>query len=258
MMGMAELVRQETPEERELGRKRAELAALEGELAERELILATLKGELVAFEKKYLRTVGRKYVELDEVCAKMYEAEARLVPADEPAQQRAEEGRRQAEESARVVKKEVNEGDDAKDEGFDPTDVLKKLYRDLAKTVHPDLAEEEKDRARRHQFMIRANEAYERSDENALRAILREWQDSPEFIRGEGVVAELVRMIRTIARAEAHIGVIDDKIAEAKRSDLYRLKLKTAEAEAEGRDLLGEMSGKLEDEIAEVRKRLSS
>src|SRR4051812_18519743 len=98
---MSDLVRQQSPEERELEKKRAELAAMEEKLAEKELILATLKGELTAFEKKYLRTVGRKYVELDEVCAKMYEAEARLAPADEPAQVRAEEGRRQAEESGR-------------------------------------------------------------------------------------------------------------------------------------------------------------
>ena len=78
-----DLLRQQSPEERELEKKRAELKQIEAELAERELLLATLSGELAAFEKKYLRTVGRKYAELDEVCAQIYEVEARLAPADD-------------------------------------------------------------------------------------------------------------------------------------------------------------------------------
>jgi hypothetical protein len=43
-------MRRQTPEERELDRKRAELARLEAELAQRELDLATLQAEPRAFE----------------------------------------------------------------------------------------------------------------------------------------------------------------------------------------------------------------
>ena len=49
------LARTETPEERELAKKTA-LTALEGQLAERELDLATLEAEIRAFEARYLRT----------------------------------------------------------------------------------------------------------------------------------------------------------------------------------------------------------
>jgi len=48
-----------TPEERELAKKRAELTALDGKLAERELDLVTLQAEIRSFAARYLWTVGR-------------------------------------------------------------------------------------------------------------------------------------------------------------------------------------------------------
>jgi hypothetical protein len=68
-----DLVRRQTPEERELENKRARLAALEVELAQRELDLATLKAELQTFEARYLREVGVFYAELDEIEAEIAE-----------------------------------------------------------------------------------------------------------------------------------------------------------------------------------------
>lgn len=56
-----------TPEEQELEKKSAELLALETELAQRELELATLRADLRAFEARYIGTVGVLYAELDEI-----------------------------------------------------------------------------------------------------------------------------------------------------------------------------------------------
>lgn len=53
-----DIVNRMTPEERELETKRSLLATLESELAGRELELATLRGTLNAFKKKYLSIVG--------------------------------------------------------------------------------------------------------------------------------------------------------------------------------------------------------
>jgi hypothetical protein len=56
-----EIIKNQTPEERELEKKQAELSSLEAELIQRELDLATLRAELADFESRYLRTVGILY-----------------------------------------------------------------------------------------------------------------------------------------------------------------------------------------------------
>ena len=67
-----QLVRTQSPEERELELKRAELAALEQELVERELDLSTLQQALAKFERDYLRIVGRRYATLDAINARVF------------------------------------------------------------------------------------------------------------------------------------------------------------------------------------------
>ena len=56
------------PEEEELLRKREELAAVRAALAERELELIDFRGQLAAFEGRYLRQVGMLYAELERMC----------------------------------------------------------------------------------------------------------------------------------------------------------------------------------------------
>lgn len=82
-----------SPEARELEKKRAELATLETRLAERELDLATLQAELRSFERTYVRIVGTRLAELDEIQAQIAEAEARSKPKDRKAQERAAQAR---------------------------------------------------------------------------------------------------------------------------------------------------------------------
>ncbi len=62
-----------SPEEEELHRKRGELENLRSELAESELELATLRSELIAFERRYLEVVGSRYAELDALEAQIAE-----------------------------------------------------------------------------------------------------------------------------------------------------------------------------------------
>ncbi|MBK7599652.1 MAG: hypothetical protein IPJ07_14470 [Acidobacteria bacterium] len=111
-----------SPEERELDKKRKELADLEIELADRELELATLKAELNQFENRYLRIVGWRYAELDKINAQIAETQARLKPEDKGARRQAEQYRQQAEESAQESKALEELPAKAK---FKPTDELK-------------------------------------------------------------------------------------------------------------------------------------
>ena len=248
-----DITRTQTPEERELDRKLYELSELETELAQRELDLATLQAELHTFEAKYIRIVGIRYTELDEIEAQIAEAEARLKPKDNKIQEEAAQARDQAQASAQAA----GIAQEPREEKFSPSESLKKLYREVAKCIHPDLATDEKERSRRQQLMTDANRAYEEGDEAKLRAILAEWESSPESVEGEGTAAELVRVIRKIAQVEKRLRVIETEITQLEESDLYQLKTKVEAAENEGRDLLDEMASRVKEEIASASERLA-
>ena len=68
--------------EREVAAKRAELAEAESRLVERELDFATLLLEWRTFERRYLRQVGVKLAEIDEVEAQIKEEQRRRNPSD--------------------------------------------------------------------------------------------------------------------------------------------------------------------------------
>jgi hypothetical protein len=248
------LTRRQTPEERELENKRTQLAALETELAQRELDLATLKAELTVFETRYLREVGVLYAELDEIEAQIAEAQAHLNPQNQQAQKQASQARAQAQESAQAARAAQKPGEQKK---FTASESLKKLYRDLAKSIHPDLATDEAEHARRQRLMTEANQAYADGDETKLQAIIREWESSPESVKGEGTGAELIRIIRKIAQVEERLRSIEAEILELKASDLYQLKAKVEKAESEGQEPLGEMASQIKQQITEARERLA-
>src|SRR5438093_3866977 len=90
----------EPVEETELTKKEAELAAVEELLFWKEAELDTLFARLQSFEKRYLRLLAAKYVELDELNAQIAEAEARLNPYDLLAQERARIFRNRANQNA--------------------------------------------------------------------------------------------------------------------------------------------------------------
>jgi hypothetical protein len=250
---ITDITRTETPEERELSRKLCELSELETALAQRELDLATLKAELHTFETKYIRIVGVCYAELDEIEAQIAEAEARLKPKDNKIQEKATQARAQAQESAQAA----GVAQEPTEEKFEPSENLKKLYREVAKRIHPDLAIDEKERTRRQQLMADANRAYEEGDEAKLRAILEEWESSPESVKGEGTATELVRVIRKIAQVENRLRVIETNIAHLEDSDLYQLRTGVEAAENKGRDLLAEMALRVKEKIALANERLA-
>jgi len=104
--------------------------------------------------------------------------------------------------------------------------------------------------------MAEANRAYEEGDEARLEAILHEWETSPDFIKGEGIGADLIRIIRKIAQVQERLRVIATEIVQLKQSDLYQLKIKVEEAENESRDLLGKMASRLDEQIAFAKQSL--
>ena len=247
------IIPKQTPEEKELLHKRDQLSTLEDELSQRELDLATIKADLLVFEGRYLRIVGVKYAELDEIKAQIAEIMAQRNPVDKDAQEKATEARSQAEESARATE---SRQDEKQQNHFEPSDDLKKLYREAAKAVHPDLATDEKARIARQAMMIEVNLAYEKGDTERLRSILHQWENSPDSVEGEGTGAELIRIIRKIAQVEERLSAIDIAIAGLESSDLWLLREKVEDAEKEGRDMLAEMAISIESQIVEAKNRL--
>ena len=214
--------------------------------------LATLQAELQAFERRYLNTVGVRYAELDEIEAQIAKSLAQSNPQNAEGRTRAERARAQADESARATQNAKTGS-----QKFEPSASLKKVFRDAAKRFHPDLATEGADRARRTKLMSEINAAYGAGDEARLQQILHDWEEGAESIVGEGIGTELVRIIRKISQVEERLRVIEAQSARLKTSDLSELRKKVAAAEAEGRDLLAEMTVHVNSKISAARQRFA-
>jgi uncharacterized protein YydD (DUF2326 family) len=243
----------QTPEEKELARKQVRLFALAETLGQSELELATIKADLLAFEARYLRIVGVKYAKLDEIEAEIAETEARLQSVNQRAQEKASAARNQADQSARTARSIQEEPIH-----FEPSDDIKKLYREAAKAMHPDLATDGEARIARQAMMVEVNLAYEKGDVEKLRSMVNRWENSPDSVEGEGTGVELVRIIRKIALVEERLRYIDGEITELKATDLWRLKEQVEDAQKEGKDMLTEMIISIESRIVEAEGRLDS
>ncbi|MGD1096783.1 MAG: hypothetical protein ABSB35_32920 [Bryobacteraceae bacterium] len=242
-----QIIRQLKPEEEELFRKREELAAIRATLAERELELVDLRTQLAAFEGRYLRQVGSLYAELDEWKARISELEARFDPSA-AAKERADEAREQARQTH-----EDAHGKGAETHDFTPSPELKSLYREVARRIHPDLSRDSSDQERRTRFMAEANRAYEAGDAGALERILDEYHDGADAVEGEGIGAELIRLIRQISQARERISAIEQESAALHQSEIALLKKQAEEREQEGRDLLAELAIAVREEIERAK-----
>jgi hypothetical protein len=249
-----------TPEEEELARKKAVLADLEAQLADRELERASLLAELVHFEKHYLQTVGRRYAILDDLKAQTAEARARKQPHRPETREDARQARSKAQESARAAG--VDGPGEPLPNGAAPpaephrSESLRKLYRQAAKLLHPDQTLDGSEKERRHHLMADLNAAYARGDEERIRAILRDWHASPESVQGDGPGAELVRVIRTIAQVEKRLKAIAAELEQIRTGELFKLKQAVEDARATGRELLKDLAAQLDRDIADARDEL--
>jgi hypothetical protein len=249
-----ELARHQTPEGAEFEEKRKLLESLEGELADSELELATLKGELGAFENEYIQRVVANYAILDDLTAQIAELLASESPEDAVRQESANEAREQASESAEASGRA---DPDRPMEPFTPTQTLRDLFKKLAKKYHPDKAETPEQKARYEEIFKEIGRAYHDGDEERMREVERELASSPDEVTGDSIAEQLVRAIRTIAQMRGRIEAIAVVITELAESDLYRLREQVREAEQAGRDLFAEMAAAVDAEIELARARLN-
>lgn len=244
----SEVTRRLTPEEEEVRRKREELANLRAALADGELELTDLQSKLAAFEGRYLREVGALYAELDEWNARIREIEAKRNPSP-AADLRADEARKQADRAYR----EANDPRAAATDFACPPE-LKSLFREVAKRIHPDLARDAVDQARRTRSMAEANRAYQAGDADSLRRILIEYEDGADGVEGDGIGPELIRLIRQISLAKSRLLAIQNNIEALLKSEIALFNARAESARQDGRDLLAELAATVRQQIAVARK----
>jgi hypothetical protein len=168
--------------------------AAEQALIEYEIAVETFRVEIENFSRLHHQKLGPMYARLDELEARI--AEARAARSGDPEDVRkAEEARARVmpmpgveelfhgwmdgeglfpEASAMLTDQPVRPPQRVR-----PSEEARKLYRELARKAHPDLAQEDAERARREEFITRVNAAYARGDEALLRELAEEWAAGP-------------------------------------------------------------------------------
>jgi hypothetical protein len=132
---------------------------------------------------------------------------------------------------------------------------LKALYREVAKTIHPDLAGPGLADTLRHELMAKANRAYAEDDRCTLQEILRNWRRLPDQGKGDGAIAGVIRQM---ARERQEIRAVSAKVAELKGSYVWRFKKRVAANLAMGVDLLADMVADTDLEIDRALRRLAA
>lgn len=257
---MSNIIPKKTPEQEELEAKQAELAKLKHQLAELELELSTIRGTLYQFNVNYLNALGERFVLIDELKERI----ARIIaistdPTDTDRARQNAEAVEEATTQSRATGEEVREyvRPDFERGSFEPTPVLKDLFRKAAKLTHPDLAKDDTDRTRRAKLMAKINTAYESGDTERLQQLMGEAESHGNEVEDEGIGAKLVRMIRQIAAVKKRLERATKEIDDLQSSDPWKLYESYSAGYQKGLDLFETLGTELDDQIEEFQRRLA-
>ncbi|MEN8649698.1 J domain-containing protein [Streptomyces sp. 21So2-11] len=180
--------------ERPEARLEKAVRAAEQALIEFEIAVETFRVEVENFSRLHHEKLGPMYARLDELDAQLAEARAGL-SGDPEDLRKADELRAlvmpmpgveelfhdwmdsdglSPEASAMLTGQAVQPPKRVR-----PSEEARKLYRELARKAHPDLAQDEPERERRDEFITRVNAAYGRGDVAQLKQLAAEWAAGP-------------------------------------------------------------------------------
>ncbi|MFE6197143.1 hypothetical protein [Streptomyces sp. NPDC057838] len=230
-----------TPED-EAARPEARLEravrAAEQALIEYEIAVETFRVEVENFSRLHEQKLGPLYARLEELDARILEARAAR-SGDPEDRRRAEEARARLAPIPGVEELLHGWMDDSglfpeavamlteqavrPPRRVRPSEEARKLYRDLARKAHPDLAQEERERERREEFITRVNAAYARGDEAELRELAEEWAKGPELERGPSRAEELYARLEWLAQRKELLALLARELEDSAIGHMLQL-----------------------------------
>ncbi|MER8005246.1 MULTISPECIES: J domain-containing protein [unclassified Streptomyces] len=213
--------------------------AAEQALIEYEIAVETFRVEVENFSRLHHQKLGPMYARLDELDAQIAEARAER-SGDPEDRRRADEARARVmpmpgveelfhgwmdgeglfpEAAAMLTDQPVRPPQRVR-----PSDEARKLYRELARKAHPDLAPDDTERQRREEFITRVNAAYARGDETLLRELAEEWAKGPAPAeRGPSRSEELYARLEWLAQRKELLSLVAKELEEGAIGSMLRL-----------------------------------
>ena len=217
------------------------LAELHVQAAELERAYETEKSKIREFEKRWKPAVGKRYIELEDVKEKA----ASL---------------RRLMKLARAGKLDSGldrpRSGEAPHESFRPDVAVRKLFRALARRIHPDLTDDFEDRRLRHELMAEATRAYRNRDHRRLQWLLEHWEANPGLAKGRDVDSRIVRANQQIAWERYRIQDLHHEIAGLGASPSAEIMREVQEATRHGRNLVAEMRNRVLSDLVQAKSEL--
>ncbi|MFI7324442.1 hypothetical protein ACIBQ3_07105 [Streptomyces rubiginosohelvolus] len=263
--------RPEDAESRPEDRLARAVQVAEQALIEFEIAVETFRVEVENFSRLHHQKLGPMYARLDELDALI--AEARAAKTGDP------EDERKARE-ARAVVMPMPGVDELFHDWMDtdglspeaaamlteqpvrppkrvrPNEEARRLYRELARKAHPDLAQDEVERQRRDEFIARVNAAYGRGDVELLKELAAEWEAGP--VQPPAPLSEseeLYARLEWLSRRKELLTVLAKELEDGAIGSMLRMAPDDPDQLLEdiAEQLLGEVSRR-EAELAEMTR----
>ncbi|MFK4138801.1 hypothetical protein [Streptomyces filamentosus] len=259
---------QESGQERPEARLERAVRVAEQALIEFEIAVETFRVEVENFSRLHHQKLGPMYARLDELDASI--AEARAARSGDPEDLRLAREARAAvlplpgvealfddwidsdglspEAAAMLTERPVRPPQRVR-----PSEEVRRLYRELARKAHPDLAREEDERKRREEFITRVNAAYARGDEGLLRELAAEWEAGP--VPAEERLSEseeLYARLEWLAQRKDMLSVLARELEDSAIGSMLRL------APEDPDRLLEEIAEQLRGQVTEREAELAA
>lgn len=227
----------QSPEEREYLRYLGEIDLRKRRVAELRLDLEVTHERLGQFNTEYHARVGALYMELDKINLSISEYEHRIGTIQQNGNVTLEDVEQRTHEQFSDQREHIHHGEeettdyerryhhDRQRQELDDQSqaLLKSLYRDLAKRLHPDLARTDEERIQREVIMKRINAAFHDRDIQSLQSIGMETVSDDPLFEAQSIGEKLVWAIREVSRLDELIAATTEDIDVLIGSELAKL-----------------------------------